>query len=123
MGVTAWWQLLHLQHLNDTLPPALAQAVREKTRKYGEWVQAVALPNGAVPTYFHANHSVFDCGARPSEGGCVSATSAISGAVVAKLARSQPSLRPLALRIGEFVAQAGACALVRPARDGCVRAR
>jgi hypothetical protein len=103
MGVTAWWQLYHLEHL----PPAstllaaasshkgsrsqreqrehgqaLEKALWGKVAAYGRFLQRHMLENGAVPTWWqwHGEElKVFDCGARSEEGGCVSATSAISG--------------------------------------------
>lgn len=102
MGVTVWWQQYHLQHLAAALSPQLADAVRAKIEKYGRFVQHVMLPNGAVPGFFNHDLSVFDCGARSEEGGCVSATSAISGAVLAKLALTNASFAPAALLVGEF---------------------
>ena len=102
MGVTAWWQLYHLQHLADTLPASLSSALQEKVSAYAQFVQKVMLPNGAVPSFFHSDGSVFDCGARADEGGCISATSAISGAVLAKMALTNQSLTESALRCGEF---------------------
>jgi hypothetical protein len=103
MGVTAWWQLYHLQHLSATMSPQLTDDVRAKVEAYGRFVQRVVLPNGAVPTWLNHDLTVFNCGARSDEGGCVSATSAISGAVLAKLARTNATFAPVALRIGDFV--------------------
>ena len=100
MGVTVWWQQYHLQHL--AVRPPLADAVRDRIEAYGRFVQRVMLPNGAVPSFFNRDLSVFDCGARASEGGCVSATSAVSGAVLAKLALTNASFTPAALLVGQF---------------------
>lgn len=102
MGVTVWWQQYHLQHLAAAMSSQLADAMRKKTEAYGRFIQGVMLPNGAVPTWFNHDLSVFDCGARPEEGGCVSATSAVSGAVLAKLALTNSSFTPTAVQIGEF---------------------
>ena len=68
MGVTVWWQLYHLQHLRAALPPALAASMQTKADAYGEFIQSVVMPNGAVPTYPRADGTVFDCGARAGEG-------------------------------------------------------
>jgi hypothetical protein len=102
MGVTAWWQLYHLQHLSSTLPTALSSDLEAKVSAYGGFVQRVMLPNGAVPSFFHSDGTVFNCGARADEGGCVSATSAISGAVLAKLALTNSSFTAAAVQCGEF---------------------
>ena len=104
MGVTAWWLLYHLEHVQSTIPTSLRAAVQAKVEAYGDWVETVRLVNGAVPTFLNADLSTNDCGARPKEGGCVSATSAISGAVVAKLALRDRRRTATALAIGEFVA-------------------
>lgn len=79
MGVTVWWQLYHLQHLKNVLPTSLSSALQIKVGAYAHFVQQVMLPNGAVPAFFQSDGSVFNCGAREDEGGCISATSAISG--------------------------------------------
>ena len=102
MGVTVWWQQYHLQHLSSSMKPQLADALRIKIESYGRFVQTVLMPNGAVPSFLNHDLSVFDCGARAEEGGCVSATSAISGAVLAKLALANASFTEAAIRIGEF---------------------
>jgi len=93
MGVTAWWQLRWHEHL-AAAPDALKAA-----RGYAHFLKASqSFSSGAIPTYFFPDLT-------PARQLAQSSTTAISGAVLARLARldGNPELREAALRAGHFV--------------------
>jgi len=92
MSVTAWWQLLWYQDLDrnaDSLDSVTA---------YGRFLEAAQLESGALPTYFRSDLI-------PAKQLRESATTAISGAVLAKLATltADRELESAALAAGRFV--------------------
>lgn len=72
MGVSTWWSLQHMRHFGEDAK-TMDHAVL-----YGRFLKNMQLKNGAVPTYFFADMS-------PARQLMESATTAISGAVLAKL--------------------------------------
>ena len=90
MGVTAWWLLYWHEHFGV---PDLSFA-----RAYGEFLRTSQMASGACPTYFLADLT-------PARQLRESATTAICGAVLAKLARltGDAGLRKAALASGRFV--------------------
>ena len=92
MGVSAWWLLYW--HDNFNLG---AKAVR-LVRNYANFLKAQQLPSGAIPTYFFKD-------LRPAKQLKESATTAISGAVLARMAEitGDAALKKAALKAGEYV--------------------
>lgn len=92
MGVTAWWQLAWHQDL-DARTEILGSVVQ-----YARFLAAAQLPSGAVPTYFSAELT-------PEKQLLESATTAMSGAVLATVARltGDAELAQVANRAGAFV--------------------
>ena len=73
MGVSTWWSLLHHEMLGAT-PRTLDNAAR-----YGRFLTQAQLPNGAIPTWYSSDLN-------PVRQLRESATTCISGAVLARLA-------------------------------------
>ena len=73
MGVSTWWSLLHHELLGE-MPHTL-----ENATGYGRFLTRAQLPNGAIPTWFFRDLS-------PVKQLRESATTCISGAVLARLA-------------------------------------
>lgn len=92
MGVTAWWQLCWEALLDDQ--PGNMPAVE----KYVDFLTRAQLPSGAIPTYFVADGT-------PAAQLRESATTAISGAVLARYARlsGDARTRQAALAAGAYV--------------------
>lgn len=95
MGVTAWWQIYWL----ETFPSFGSDArVRDSVTEYARFLASAQLPSGAIPTYFDSQL----LGAPQLR---ESATTAISGAVLAKVAQwtGDAELRRAALAAGHFI--------------------
>jgi hypothetical protein len=92
MGVTSWWQLYWYE--NYGRDPEILQKVAD----YAHFLSRAQLPSGAIPTYFYA-------GLAPAPQLLESATTALSGAVLAKTAllTGNPSLKAAALAAGRFI--------------------
>lgn len=106
MGLTRFWETNLIRHLEPSLEPELVATINAKVQKYALFLESVMLPNGAIPTYFNQTSLEIDfCGAREEEGGCISATSAIGGAVLARAAKTNASLTAAATKAGNFVAK------------------
>ena len=92
MGVTARWMLYWHEHFGDK-PELLARPAA-----YARFLAAQQLPSGAIPTYFYADLT-------PAKPLLESATTAISGAVLALVAsiEGDEALRHAALAAGRFV--------------------
>ena len=73
MGVSTWWSLLHHELLGAT------RHTLEHAARYGRFLVGAQLPNGAIPTWFSHDLS-------PVRQLRESATTCISGAVLARLA-------------------------------------
>jgi len=93
MSVTAWWQIYWQQDL------AADKRIQSALLSYGQFLTAAQLSSGAIPTYFYADLSV----AKQLR---ESATTAISGAVLAKIAAltGRQDLKDAAVRAGSYVA-------------------
>lgn len=95
MGVSTWW-LLYWDEVFDLGPAPLKTAM-----DYGRFLMTAQLPSGAIPTYFHADMS-------PAKQLLESGTTAISGAILAKLARisdDSGESKTAAVAAGRFVEQ------------------
>jgi hypothetical protein len=92
MGVSAWW----LMYWNDTF--GNDTETTEKVVAYANFLVESMLLNGAVPTYFFSDF-------KPSAPLKESSTTAISGAVLAKVAKitGDAKLKEAALKAGKFV--------------------
>jgi hypothetical protein len=92
MGTSSWWLLYWYENL-DRDPKILKRAMA-----YARFLKEVQRPSGAIPTYFNADLS-------PAPQLLESATTAISGAVLAKTARlaNDPDLKAAALSAGRFI--------------------
>jgi len=92
MGVTAWWQLLIAQDFG------LERQCLGDVLSYAAFLASAQLPSGAIPTYFSADLQPFK---QLKE----SATTAISGAVLAAMAleTGDPNLADAAIRAGKFI--------------------
>ena len=91
MGVGAWWALYWIETFGSN--PDLRKAVGE----YGDFLAAHQLPSGAVPTYFYGD-------LEPATQLYESATTGISGAVLAKTAGmlNRDDLRDAAIAAGNY---------------------
>jgi len=94
MGVTAWWQLQWHEQLEQR--PEILDAVVS----YARFLRDKQLPSGAVPTYFLADLT-------PAKQLLESATTAISGAVLARAAAltGDPALADAAVHAGRFIVE------------------
>lgn len=92
MGVTAWWMLHWNEHFG-TDPELL-----ERATSYAWFLRDKQLESGAIPTWFYKDLA-------PAKALRESATTAISGAVLARIAQlnGDPSLAGAAIRAGRFV--------------------
>lgn len=92
MGVTTWWSLILSEDLGDD--GTLLQAAES----YAQFLRRNQLASGAIPTYFFESLT-------PARQLLQSATTCISGAVLARVARltGQPELSEAAMRAGRFV--------------------
>jgi hypothetical protein len=94
MGVTAWWSLIWTEDFGDD------GSLRDAAVSYAWFLRSSQLPSGAIPTYF-------DKTLRPERQLLQSATTCISGAVLARTARmtAEASLLESALAAGHWVAE------------------
>ena len=92
MGVSAWW-LLYWDEVFD-----LGSNPRTSAIEYAKFLEAQQLESGAIPTYFHRD-------LRPAKQLLESGTTAISGAVLAKVAKltGAAGFRHAAISAGRFV--------------------
>ncbi|MEI6513643.1 MAG: hypothetical protein WCO51_10275, partial [bacterium] len=92
MGVSAWW----LMYWNDNF--GNDPETTEKVVAYADFLTESMLPSGAVPTFYFSDF-------KPSPSLKESGTAAISGAVLAKVAKitGDAKLKKAALKIGKFV--------------------
>ncbi|MDA2931216.1 hypothetical protein MYX84_14940, partial [Acidobacteria bacterium AH-259-O06] len=92
MGVSAWWLFYWYENLRQD------PRILEKVVDYAQFLQRAQLPSGAIPTYFYQDLS-------PAPQLLESATTSISGAVLAKAAHlsKDPRLEQAAVRAGRFV--------------------
>jgi len=92
MGVTSWWLLNWADHFD------IGRKALGKVTAYARFLKSKQLPSGAVPTYFWKDLT-------PAGQLAESATTAISGAVLAKVAKltGDPKLKKAALEAGRFV--------------------
>lgn len=92
MGVSAWWQLYWYENFD------MDAEVLESVREYAHFLKASQLPSGAIPTYFFEDLT-------PAKQLKESATTAISGALLAKVAKltGEPELKKAALEAGRYI--------------------
>ena len=92
MGVTCWFLLLWHEHFDED------KRILPWVVDYARFLQTQQLPSGAIPPYFRPDLS-------PAAELRESATTALSGAVLAKTARltGDPALKEAALAAGRFV--------------------
>ena len=92
MGTSSWWRLYWYENLGRD-PEILKRAMA-----YARFLKEVQRPSGAIPTYFYSDLS-------PASQLLESATTAISGAVLAKTAllANDPDLKAAALSAGRFI--------------------
>ena len=92
MGVSAWW-LLYWDEIFD-----LASLPRDLVVEYSRFLATQQLESGAVPTYFYGDLA-------PAKQLRESGTTAISGAVLAKVAKltGEESLKEAAISAGRFI--------------------
>ena len=92
MGVTAWWSLIFAEDLGDD------GALLRAAERYARFLAGHQLASGAIPTYFLES-------LLPARQLLESATTCISGAVLARAARLTASaeLRQAAVNAGTFV--------------------
>ncbi|HVO40962.1 MAG TPA: hypothetical protein VMV03_18175, partial [Spirochaetia bacterium] len=93
MGVATWWALLMADDFGDD------GTLRNAAAGYARFLRDMQLPSGAVPTYFTRN-------LQPARQLLQSATTCISGAVLARVARltGDARIRDAALRAGRWAA-------------------
>lgn len=94
MGVTTWWSLVFSEDFGGN--GALLQAAE----RYGQFLKGKQLASGAIPTYFFESLV-------PARQLLQSATTCISGAVLARVARltALPELSEAAVRAGRYVVE------------------
>ncbi|MEI6514090.1 MAG: hypothetical protein WCO51_12590, partial [bacterium] len=92
MSVSAWWRLYWYEHYGQD-PEILSSVV-----EYSRFLTDVQLPSGAIPTYFFSD-------LKPARQLLESATTAISGATLAKTAAftGDPKFVKAALKAGEYL--------------------
>jgi hypothetical protein len=93
MGVTTWWGLMCAEDFSDD------GSLRDAAASYARFLSEKQLPSGAVPAYF-------DKTLAPARQLLESATTCISGAVLARVARmaADPRIHDAALVAGRWVA-------------------
>ena len=92
MGVTTWWSLLYRDDFGDD------GALLDAATAYGQFLARMQLPSGAIPTYFLSTLV-------PAKQLLQSATTCISGAVLARIAglTGREDLRAAAEGAGKYV--------------------
>ena len=92
MGVTTWWLLYWYEHFGPS------PEILERVTDYARFLNTQQLPSGAIPTYFFSDLT-------HAKQLRESATTAISGAVLAKVAclTDDPDLTHAALRAARYV--------------------
>ena len=98
MGVSAWWLLYRKEHFNETAGAGNNPAIGSRITAYAQFLKSAQLPSGAVPAYYFSDLS-------PAKQLKESATTAISGSVLAKAAliTGDEGLMAAALAAGKFM--------------------